>query len=144
MPSFLPQERRKESHCLLPSEVGQKHWDGHMWASCLSPSIVQHVRALGPTWSDGRSVCLLSRFCLWAGLSGLVTDLRSHLELVKETGGGCETGEWEQRLLTYWVPLAVCVCVCPYKVFIALSAVSVIFEAKGISEQWREFRRRRC
>lgn len=29
-----------------------------------------------------------------------VTDLSDHLELVKETGGGCETGESEQRALT--------------------------------------------
>lgn len=29
-----------------------------------------------------------------------VTDLSDHLELVKETGGGCETGASEQRALT--------------------------------------------
>lgn len=42
------------------------------------------------------------RFGLGAGLSGSVTDLS--LELVKETGGGCETGESAQCIQH-------CVCV---------------------------------
>lgn len=50
----------------------------------------------------------LQGFGLRAGLSASVTDLTDRPELVKETGGGRETGESVQ----YETPCDVCVLVC--------------------------------
>lgn len=42
---------------------------------------------------DKKSIRLFQGFSLRAGLSASVTDMTIRLELVKETGGGCETRE---------------------------------------------------